>query len=234
MRRFRIGVVVVLACMVVSQRTSAQSLTFGLFERYLDALRVELAIPGLSAAIVQDGRIVWDHGSGLRDVAASSAATATTPYPVANLSQTLGATLLLQQCLDRGHLELTDRVQRWTTFPETTATVAQLLAHVQPSGTYHYDAARFAALTDVIEECVKLPFARLLADQVLDRLGMIDSVPGRDVVDASNAQLFPPAQIARYAASLGRMAVPYRVDGKGVPIRADYAARMGTPFPSTR
>src|SRR5262249_43835336 len=145
-------------------------------------------------------------GFGFRDVGAASPATATTPYPVDNFTEAFGSTLLLQQCMDRGHLELDDKVQRWTSFPETTATVEQLLAHQQSSGAYRYDPSRFAVLTDVVEACVKLPFARLLADQVLERLAMVDSVPGRDAIDASNAALFSPAQVARYAASLGRMA----------------------------
>ena len=57
----------------------AQSLTFSLFERYVDSLRQQSGIPGLSGAIVQDGRIVWERGFGMSDVERSVAARPTRP-----------------------------------------------------------------------------------------------------------------------------------------------------------
>ena len=38
---------------------SAQSLTFTLFERYLESLREQAGIPGMSALVLQDGVVVW-------------------------------------------------------------------------------------------------------------------------------------------------------------------------------
>ena len=67
-------------------------------------------IPGLSAAIIQNGRVVWDKGLGYQDVENSIAATAETPYPVFDLTQALSSTVVLQQCLEQRYLELTDRV----------------------------------------------------------------------------------------------------------------------------
>ncbi len=208
---------------------NAQSLTFGLFERYLDALRLELKIPGLSAAVVQNGKIVWDGGFGSRDVAASLPVAADTPFPVANLSETFGATLVLQQCIDRGdEIALNDRVVRWTTFPESTTTIAQLLAHVSASNVYQYDTTRFGSLSGVVVECVDQPYPRIVASEILDRLAMIDSVPGRDVVEAPGALAFPASTLNRYRGVLARMAAPYRVDAKGVATRSDYTQRSLT------
>ncbi|MEQ1575669.1 MAG: serine hydrolase domain-containing protein [Vicinamibacterales bacterium] len=213
----------------VAPAANAQSLTFGLFERYLDALRLELNIPGLSAAVVQNGKIVWDHGFGSRDVAASLAAAADTPYPVANLSETFGAALVLQQCIDRGdEIALNDRVVRWTTFPEPTTTIAQVLAHVNASNVYQYDTTRFGSMSGVVVECVDQPYPRIMATEVLDRLAMTDSVPGRDVVEAPGSQVFPAVTLDRYRGVLTRMAAPYRVDSKGAAIRSDYTQRSLT------
>ena len=209
-----------LVCLLVS-RVQAQSLTYGLFDRYLDALRQEMHIPGLSVALVQNGRIVFDDGLGLRDIAASQSAEADTPYPIANLTETFGATLMLQQCIDRGdEIELSDRVVRWTPFSEPTSTIAQVLGHVTPAGTYKYDSPRFGALSGVIVECVDQPFPRILATQLLDRLAMTDSVPGRDAIDAPNAQLFSAAVLDRYRSVLARTAAPHRIDSKGTATRS--------------
>src|SRR3954447_20319087 len=39
-------------------------------EIYLESLRVQAGIPGMSAAVVQDGEIVWERGVGFQNVAA--------------------------------------------------------------------------------------------------------------------------------------------------------------------
>ena len=54
-RLIRIALAALLVSIVAAPHASAQQeLTFSLFERYLDALRVQANIPGMSAAIVQD------------------------------------------------------------------------------------------------------------------------------------------------------------------------------------
>jgi CubicO group peptidase (beta-lactamase class C family) len=100
--RLRTGVAFALATLVLVLPTQAQSLTPGLFDRYLDALRQELGIPGLSAAIVQNGSTVWERGFGVQDVAQNVAITPDTPFPILNLSETVGSALLLRDCIDSG------------------------------------------------------------------------------------------------------------------------------------
>ena len=149
--------------------------------------------------------------------------SADTPYPILDLSQTLSSTILLQQCLDLSHLELTDRVLRWDPeYPDDGTTVAQLLSHASPSGAFNYDPSRFAALTRVLEQCASDRYPRLLADELLDRLGMTQSVPGTEVSDESSSSnpLFLPSVLDRYSAVLSRRAIPYRVDRQGRPTRS--------------
>jgi CubicO group peptidase (beta-lactamase class C family) len=50
-----------------------------LFTRYLDPLRTQAAIPGLSATIVSGGRVIWEAGFGYADVERRIAATPDTP-----------------------------------------------------------------------------------------------------------------------------------------------------------
>jgi CubicO group peptidase (beta-lactamase class C family) len=92
-----------------------------LFGRYLEALRRQLGIPGLSAVIVQDGRVVWERGLGLQDVENRVAAAVETPYRIASLTKTFTSVLLLR-CVERGTLDLDEPIQRYTTaIPEPTA-----------------------------------------------------------------------------------------------------------------
>jgi CubicO group peptidase (beta-lactamase class C family) len=227
LRIIRISAVVSLAMVVFGQHTAAQSLTFSLFERYLESLRDQAAIPGLSAAIVQDGAVVWEGGFGFANVERFVRPDGQTPYPVADLSQTISSTLLLQQCVDHGTLRINDFVRRWITgYPEPETTVAHLLAHAAPSGGFRYDTSRFASLTTVVDQCTSSRLPVKVVGEIFDFLSMTDTVPGEDLGDASspNRRYFTADRVARYASVLQRVATPYRVDSRGKPSRAEHAA----------
>lgn len=221
------ALVAALALIALGARTQAQSsLPVSLFERYVESLRRQTGIPGLSAVIVQDGRVAWEKGFGHQDIGGQVAATPDTPYPIGDLSQTLSATLLLRRCVERSHLEVGDQVHRWD--PEYIAdgtTVRQLLSNTSSLGDFNYDAARFAGLTRVLEQCAGGTYPQLLAAELLDFLAMTQSVPGADLDDvvSPNRALFSSPTLDRYAAVLRRTAVPYRVDSRGRQTRVEVA-----------
>jgi CubicO group peptidase (beta-lactamase class C family) len=197
---------------------SAQSLTFSLFERYLEAAREQAGIPGISAVIVSGGSVVWERGFGRQDVEGGVAASPDTTYLVGDLAQIVGSTLLLKKCVDESHLEVSDAVRRWVPeYPEPATTVAQLLSHTAPAGGFRYDSSRFAALTTVVEECADVPYPQLLGDEVFARLGMARSAPGSAIAELSTSTptrpALPPATIQHYTAVLRTLARPYRVTG---------------------
>ena len=219
---------VLLGIVVSGQPASAQSLSFSLFERYLDAYRVEAGIPGISAAIVQDGAVVWEAYLGRQDVEAAIATSPLTPYPIGPLSQIFGSTMLLRKCMDESYAELTDRVTRWTPlYPEPATTIGQLLSHVAPVGGFHYAPERFAGLTGVIEECGDHNYGQLLADEVFDPFVMLDSVPGQTFLTPGpdDAALYGAARLDRYRATLRRVAIPYRMVNHRPVRNIDYQGR---------
>lgn len=224
MRTLKALGVALVAAAVLAPHTAAQSLPISLFERYLESLRQQAGIPGLSAAILQNGRLVWDGGFGYRDVESFERATADTPYPILDLSQAVSSTLLLHECLEQRYLEVTDRVRRWSPqYPEVNTTVAELLSHAAPDRGFRYDASRYASLTTVIEQCASSRYPVLLTGQFFDRLVMMDTVPGHDLADLSaHRQFFSPGTLDRYSAVLRRVAVPYKVDSNRRPTRSDY------------
>jgi CubicO group peptidase (beta-lactamase class C family) len=89
-RTLKVLIVALSALMVVVPYTRAQSvpslsdrsLPISLFERYLESLRQQAGIPGLSVAIVQNGQLVWEAGFGFQDVDGLVRATPDTVYPV--------------------------------------------------------------------------------------------------------------------------------------------------------
>jgi CubicO group peptidase (beta-lactamase class C family) len=218
---------VLLSIAVCEQRASAQSLSFALFERYLEAVRIEAGIPGMSAVIVQDGNIAWEAYLGRQDVEGAVATSPRTPYPIGQLSQTFGATLLLRKCMDQSTAELTDRVTRWVpTYPEPATTLGELLSHVSPIGGYQYAPDRFARLTNVIEECGHAKYSQLLADEVFDRTAMFDSAPDQTLLaTAADTSLFGAGRLDRYREVLRRVAVPYRVVNRRAQRNTDFPAQ---------
>lgn len=214
MRIVSIASLVLVGIAVSVQPASAQSLSFSVFERYLESFRVEAGIPGMSAAILQDGVVVWDHGFGKQDVDANISANPDTPYAVGQLSQVFGSTLLLRKCIDDSYARLTDRVVRWVPqYPEPLTTLTQLLSHTSLAGTYQYAPDRFGALAGVVEECVDLKYTEVLAEEIFDFLAMGRSVPGQTYSSpsAEEINLLGQARVDRYRSVLRDLAVPYRV-----------------------
>jgi CubicO group peptidase (beta-lactamase class C family) len=96
------------------------------------------------------------------------------------------------------------------------------------AGEFDYDAERFAALTPVVGYChERLPFRKVLASAILDRLSMRDAVPGADMeqLSAADVSFFDADDLNRYRSVLQRVAVPYRVDIRRRATRSEYAAR---------
>jgi CubicO group peptidase (beta-lactamase class C family) len=216
---FAVGV----ATLLVVHQSSAQNLAFSLLERYFEPLRQQAGIPGLSAAVVQDGQVVWARGFGHRDVESAQPATPDTPYYLGDLTQTFTATLLMQ-CVERGEMDWSDPLGKWVPLAaRPDAQLRQVLSHTSDVGfNYRYDPSRFALLTSVVEACGHELYRKVLADEILDYSAMTDAVPGRDVLQSSHwRQLFDQRSADLYAANLARLATPYRVDKRGRPSRSD-------------
>lgn len=95
-------------------------------------------IPGLSIAVVVDGRLAWSRGYGTADLEDFVPATATTAYRTASIGKSMTATAAMQ-LVERGRIDLDAPVQRYCpAFPEKRwpVTTRHLLAHT--SGIRHY------------------------------------------------------------------------------------------------
>jgi len=194
--------------------------TLPLLESYLESLRQQAGIPGMSAVLVRERAVAWSRGFGYADVGARITATPDTPYFVGDVSEAFAATLLLQ-CVEQRHVFLDDPISRvGLSDPEPDATVRGLLSHAAPDGAttaFLFSPDRFAHLTQVMEACAPQPYRKSIAHRVLDASIMMDSVPGTDLAD-QNLELpdgmFDPSDLERYRRILGRTAVPYKVDAK--------------------
>jgi CubicO group peptidase (beta-lactamase class C family) len=101
-----------------------------------------------------------------------------------------------------------------------------VLSHALPGGsgdTFKYDAERFSKLTFAIEWCAPQSYRKSVSHRLLERLAMKDSVPGRDLTSPSVVpeDLWDPAILERYQRVLERLAVPYRLERRDRPVRAE-------------
>lgn len=108
-------------------------------QRLLDALREVSGVPGLGAAVWQDGQLRWQGQSGLRDLARQLPVQADTRFRLASVSKLFAATAAAQ-LHERGQLDV-DAPLPWHPFPAghpgAAITPRQLAAHV--SGLPHYE-----------------------------------------------------------------------------------------------
>lgn len=206
---------------------SAQSLPHHLFERLLDALRVQTGIPGLSGAIIRDGRIEWEQGLGRQDVERGIAALPDTPYPVAGLTQTVAIAQLLR-CAEGQRINgFSDPISQWVpSFPVAGANLRHVSTHATDAvpGRFRFDAGRYAALTPVAESCESAPYPAIIARDILDRFGMASSVPGTDLSQPGSPvqSVFTTSRVAQYGDVLARTAVPYRINSTGQAVRGEF------------
>jgi CubicO group peptidase (beta-lactamase class C family) len=106
----------------------------------VEAARTEWFAPGLSVAVVVDGRIAWARGFGLADVENEVEARPDTVYRIASISKPISATAILQ-LLENGRLSLDDPLAKHVpSFPDRGlgVTLRHLLTHT--SGIRHYKA----------------------------------------------------------------------------------------------
>lgn len=217
------GIVLVLATAPIGGQGTPAFSPFGIvsvLDAYLESLRQQAGIPGMSAALVRDGEVIWERGYGFQDVAERLPATPDTPYLVGGVSGTVAAVLLLK-CVEERRLDLDVPLRGYgLALPETDVTLRQLLSHTSSEAAaepFVYSPERYAQLTGVMEWCAPQPYRKSVAHRILNRLAMIDSVPGPDLRDPElplPEGLFDPSHLERYRAVLARLAVPYKVDGR--------------------
>lgn len=219
---------VALAAVPLAAQSAPDSLLYARLDSYLEALRQQAGIPGLSAAIIGETDIVWEQGFGRQNLERGMPAHPDTPFHLDGLGQVFTATLVLQ-CVEQGKAVLDDRIVEYDgSAPEPQVTLRQLLSHTSPGPVYEtflYRPQRLEPLRDVIRQCTGDSFRETVSN-LFDRLAMRDSVPGPDAPGlAPPAHGVPePAVAARYRDVLARLATPYLVPSPGRAIPAQHEA----------
>lgn len=153
------------------------------FSRFLEELRKDLIIPGLSAAIVNDERVLWSEGFGYADIEHQIKATPETSYYLASLTKTFASTIILQ-LVEQGKLDLDAPISAFgiRIHSPGVITVRHLLSHAsegRPGTAYSYNGYRFQFLGQVIKRASGKSFEELLIANILKPLRMAGTAPNR-------------------------------------------------------
>lgn len=128
-----IGSAVLLAMCCVAQRAEAQDVASRIDE-YLSAEVEAGGIPGLTAAVVRDGEVIYEGAFGVRRLGGNEALTSDHVFHFASVSKPFVATALVQLVED-GQIELGDRLTdhlpyfRLADNRYRTITIRQMLNH---------------------------------------------------------------------------------------------------------
>lgn len=206
------------------------------FARTLDSLRSAARIPGLSAAVVKDGEVVFARGFGFADLERRVAATPQTPYDVASVTKPLAAVVALRLA-EQGVLDLDRPIaeySEWADFcrdfaeqpsifardlrcAEPPHTLRHLLTHTAtgiPGQRFYYNPVLYSWASRPMRDAAGTPFSTLV-----DRL------------------VFQPAAMTRSARRYrdlplrgdlaAAIAVPYMVDSTGALVRSPEGSPQG-------
>jgi CubicO group peptidase (beta-lactamase class C family) len=189
----------------------------------------------MSAVVVRDGVPVWEKGFGFQNVATRLRATPDTPYLVGGHDGYARPRCCSCSASSSVASGSTNRSRpTGLTAPDPEATLRQLLSHAPADPAkelFLYSPERYARLTPLMEWCAPQPYRKSVAHRILNRLAMRDSVPGTDLQDPAlplPEGMFDPEDLEHYRQVLARLAVPYKVDGKGRAERNDLPACRST------
>ena len=149
------------------------------FSQALETMRQALGIPGMAAAVVSGGEVVFAEGFGYADIDEQQPAGPSTPFGLASVTKPIAATLIMDLVED-GLIDLDAPVASFgVTIPgDRGVTVRHLLTHTsegEPGSRHEYDGDRYGRLGGVIEGATGRTFAELLSERILLPVGMNDT-----------------------------------------------------------
>lgn len=199
-----------------AQAAPAAGARYASLDIMLDREMTKLAMPSVSAALMDHGKLVWTGARGWADKDKGVKATPDTPYNVASLTKPMTGVVLMQ-LVERGQLSLDTPMQRYDpSYKDPRVTVGHVLtmtAESNPPGdTYQYNGNVYGTLDTVIRGAAGEELGRAFSSRLFEPLRLQQTSPGSLAATAQQKGL-SPEQVAHYEAVMKRLATPYNVYG---------------------
>ena len=149
------------------------------FASDMESVRSALGLPGMAAAVVAEGKLIWAEGFGFADIEGEIEVTPHTPFGLASVTKPIGATLVMQ-IAEEGLVDLDAPLADYgVSMPDSDGvTVRHLLNHTSegtPGAVHDYNGDRYGYLGGVMEAATGKSFADLLGERFIIPLGMTDT-----------------------------------------------------------
>jgi len=149
---------------LVLGRTSQAQTDIAAIEKYIEKARVDWGVPGMSVAIVKEGKIVSNRGYGVKQAGENAPVDKNTLYAIASNTKAFVSSSLavLHQ---QGKVSLDDKVQDYIpgfklydAYASSEATIRDLLCHRAGLGTYSGDVIWYKSNLTADEVVEKIQF----------------------------------------------------------------------------
>jgi CubicO group peptidase (beta-lactamase class C family) len=176
---------------------------------YIDQVRTTFNVPGIAVAVIKDGKVVFEQGSGLRDVEHHLPVDVHTKFCIASNTKSVTATAI-EMLAERGKLHMDDRVTDhlpWFRMAEPYATremrVRDLLTHRSGLGPHAGDllflpSTRYST-REVVEHLGHLPLSTgfresFAYENIMFAVAtlIVEQASGQSYADFVRTQIFAP------------------------------------------
>ena len=192
---------------------------FARLDAALETQARELALPGVSAALMMRGELAWTGTRGWANIEARTPVTPETPFNIASLTKPMTAVMLMQ-LVERGHLSLSTPMQRYDpSYTDARVTVGHVLSMASqgdpPGQAFRYDGSIFGRLGGVLTAATGETLAQAFSTRLIEPLGLSQTSPGAVAADERG---LAAERVAHYQSVNRRLAVPYNMYGGVEPV----------------
>ncbi len=198
---------------------------------YMERIRAENSLPGLSVAVAVDGKLVFSGGVGFAELDNGTPASGHTVHNVGSVSKAL-AVVGLMQLVEEGRVDLDATIQTYLPYypaKRWPITLRRILTHT--SGTRHYREGEFGEhglqrfrRFDSFEEATRMwrddpllfePGTRWYYSSHAMNLmqGVVEAVSGEGFEDYLRRHVFEPAGMGSTQFDAWERVVPHRGHG---------------------
>jgi CubicO group peptidase (beta-lactamase class C family) len=192
---------------------------FARLDAMLETQARDLPLPGVSAALMVRGELVWTGVQGWADTEARIPVTPDTPFNIASLTKPMTGVVLMQM-VENGQLSLDTPMQRYDpSFTDPRITVGHVLSMRSesdpPGEAYAYNGNPFGMLNTVMTGAAGETLAQAYSTRIIEPLGLQQTSPGSL---AGDSQGLSAERVAHYESVMAREAVATNMYGGVEPI----------------
>jgi CubicO group peptidase (beta-lactamase class C family) len=218
------GFYLLAVCTLAAATSHAQQSESNQVDEYIKQRMQEMPIPGLSLAVVKDGKVVKASGYGAANLETGTPAGPETEYRIASISKQFIATAVLL-LVQEGKIGLDDKAAKYLDgAPESWSQISirQLLTHTSgiPRDPAEYHPYREQPITEVIQSAYELPLSFQPGEKWLySNVGyyvlaeVISKVSGMPWDAFISEHIFGPAQMSATQTGTAVGIVPHRASG---------------------